>query len=238
MTSLNCIRYSGQVCSARNEKKESDKMNTMMAIVVASTLAITLFSAWLAVLLYLNYREKKNLSYVFWSAGLAFFAIGTLLEAIFAYGIYSQTLAKLYLFVVALLVVLIGEGSALSVKNKIITYAFTTFTIVASLFMLYALAVSTIGNIIVNYVVYGALPIYVVIASSVATFPAVVMIIAAAIISYRHTRNAKMLSIIAGVIIVSIAGTLYIVQFPVLLYYAEAAGIALLWLGFYSRKHI
>jgi len=213
-------------------------MNTMMAIVVVSTLAITLLSAWLAVLLYSNYREKKNLSYAFWSAGLALFAIGTLLEAIFAYGIYSQLLAKFYLFVVALLVVLLGEGSALAVKNKIVTYAYTIFVVAASLFMLYALAVSTIGNIIVNYVVYGALPIYVVVASSIATFPAVIMIIAAAVISYRHTRNVKMLSIIAGVIIVSIAGTLYIVQFPVLLYYAEAVGIALLWLGFYSRKRI
>jgi hypothetical protein len=211
-------------------------MNTMMAIVIVSTLVITLLSAWLAVLLYSNYREKKNLSYVFWSAGLAFFAIGTLLEALFAYGIYSQLLAKFYLFVVAILVVLLGEGSALALRNKIVTYAFTMFAVAASLFTLYALAVSTIGNIIVNYVVYGSLPIYVVIASSVATFPAVIMIIAAAVISYRHTHNVKMLSIIAGVIIVSIAGTLYIVQFPVLLYYAEAIGIALLWLGFYSRK--
>ena len=213
-------------------------MNTMMAIVIVSTLAITVLSAWLAVLLYSNYREKKNLSYAFWSAGLALFAIGTLLEAIFAYGIYSQILAKFYLFVVALLVVLLGEGSALAVKNKIVTYAFTIFAVAASLFMLYALAVSTVGNIIVNYVVYGALPIYVVVASSIATFPAAIMIIASAAISYRHTRSVKMLSIIAGVIIVSIAGTLYIVQFPVLLYYAEAVGIALLWLGFYSRKRI
>ena len=213
-------------------------MNTMMAIVVVSTLAITLLSAWLAVLLYSNYREKKNLSYVFWSAGLALFSIGTLLEAIFAYGIYSQILTKFYLFVVALLVVLLGEGSALAVKNKIVTYAYTIFVVAASLFMLYALAVSTVGNIIVNYVVYGALPIYVVVASSIATFPAVIMIIASAAISYRHTRSVKMLSIIAGVIIVSIAGTFYIVQFPVLLYYAEAVGIALLWLGFYSRKRI
>jgi len=213
-------------------------MNTMMVIVVVSTLAITLLSAWLAALLYSNYREKKNSSYIFWSAGLALFAIGTLLEAIFAYGIYSQILAKFYLFVVALLVVLLGEGSALAVKNKIVAYTFTIFAVAASLFMLYALAVSTVGNIIVNYVVYGVLPIYIVVASSVATFPAALMILASAIISYRHTHSVKMLSIIAGVIIVSIAGTLYIVQFPVLLYYAEAVGIALLWLGFYSRKHI
>jgi hypothetical protein len=55
-------------------------------------------------------------------------------------------------------------------------------------------------------------------------------------VSYRKTRNKKLLSIIAGVIVVSIAGTLYIVAFPAFLYYAELAGIALLWLGFVDFK--
>jgi len=211
-------------------------MNLMEIIVIISTLLITLLSGLLSILLYFNYNEKKNLSYLFWSAGLAFFAIGTFLEALFAYGIYSQILAKLYLFVATLLVLLLGEGSALAIKNRIVTYTFTIFAIASTLFMLYALSVSTVGNLIVNYIVYGMPPFYIILASSIATFPAAIMIIASAIISYKHTHSIKMLSIIAGVIIVSIAGTLYIAQFPVLLYYAEALGIVLLWLGFYSRK--
>ena len=45
-----------------------------------------------------------------------------------------------------------------------------------------------------------------------------------------------MLSIIAGVVVVSIAGGLYIAAVPVFLYYSEFVGIILLWFGFFSFK--
>ena len=168
-------------------------MNTYY-IVVASTLFITLLSALLSALLFSDYAKRKTLNYLFWGLGLALFALGTFIEALFAAGIYGAQLAKFYL------------------------------------------AYSSIGNIVSNYIVYGVLPLPVVVASSIATFPASLVIIATALLSYLKTRSRKMLSIILGVIIVSIAGTLYIVQFPVLLYYAEALGIVLLWIGFYSGR--
>ncbi len=52
------------------------------------------------------------------------------------------------------------------------------------------------------------------------------------------TASKKMLSIIAGVIIVSIAGSLYIVHFPAFLYYSEFIGISLLWFGFIWSKAV
>ena len=55
-----------------------------------------------------------------------------------------------------------------------------------------------------------------------------------AAISYKRTRSKKMLSIIAGVIVVSIAGTLYIASFPEFLYFSEFIGILLLWAGFFD----
>jgi hypothetical protein len=205
-------------------------------IVLASTIGITLISAYLSLLLFGNYKEKKALSYLFWGIGLALFALGTFIEALFAIGTYSSGLAKIYLFVVALLVVTLGEGSIMLVKSRAIKYTYSMFALFVSLLMIYTLASSQVGNIISNYIVYGILPMPVVIASSIATFPASLVIIAVAALSYAKTRNKKMLSIIVGVIIVSIAGTLYIVQFPVFLYYAEAIGIVLLWIGFYSKS--
>lgn len=47
-----------------------------------------------------------------------------------------------------------------------------------------------------------------------------------------------MLSIIAGVVIVSIAGSLFIAQFPAFLYYSEFIGILLLCLGFFDYKSL
>jgi hypothetical protein len=93
---------------------------------------------------------------------------------------------------------------------------------------------TNVGNVIENYVVYGTLPLSVVVSSSLITFPAAVVLIATAALTYRKSKNYKMLSIIAGVVTVSIAGSLYIVQFPAFLYYSEFAGILFLWLGFFS----
>ncbi|MEM3841580.1 MAG: hypothetical protein QXN59_02730, partial [Candidatus Micrarchaeaceae archaeon] len=88
------------------------------------------------------------------------------------------------------------------------------------------------GSIIISHVVYGALPLSVVLYSSAATFPAAIILIAIAAKSYIKKRSAKMISIIAGVLVVSTAGTLYIAAFPAFLYYSEFIGILLLWLGF------
>ena len=208
----------------------------MQAIVIASTSIITLLSAILSALLFSNYRAKKGSNYLFWGTGIALFAFGTLLEALFAAGAYSGIFAKLYLFIVAALVSALAVGSVQLAKSRRIRQAYYIFTVLSLVFVLYSLAVTSIGNILVGYVVYAVLPLLVVTASSVATFPAALAIIVMAALSYKHTKNVKMLSIIAGVIIVSIAGTLYIVQFPATLYYAEAIGIVLLWAGFYSRK--
>ena len=208
----------------------------MQILVFASALAITALSALLSLTLLASYKNKRRASTLFWGAGLALFAFGTLLEALFAAGIYTVFLAKLYLFVVAALVALLALGSVQLVRSRHVKNAYYAFTAVSLAFVAYSLCVSGVGDILVNYVVYAPLPSLVVIASSIATFPAAIAIIVVAALSYRRTRSRKMLSIIAGVVIVSIAGTLYIAQFPAALYYAEAVGIALLWAGFYSRK--
>lgn len=98
--------------------------------------------------------------------------------------------------------------------------------------MAYALIIGSLGNILVNYIVYGILPLSVVIASSIITFPAAIIIIALALKTYFKQKKPKMISIVLGVIVVSIAGTLYVVQVPAFLYYSEFIGILLLWYGF------
>ena len=210
-------------------------MDIQFAVII-STIIITLLSAALAALLTETYIKKRAVSHLFWSAGIWLFAISALLEVVFAFGLYSQLLIKTYLLMVSLLVEFLAMGSIMLVKNRIIKYAYSVFAAASAVIVAYFLITTNIGNIISEYVVYGVIPPMVIVSSSVATFPAAIVIIAVAALSYLKTRNKKMLSIILGVIIVSIAGTLYIVQFPAALYFAEFIGILLLWIGFYDSK--
>ncbi|MEM0146748.1 MAG: hypothetical protein QXH66_07205 [Conexivisphaerales archaeon] len=208
------------------------------SLALFSTGLIFVLSAILAAYLTMNYAAKKTRSLLYWSAGMWVFAISVLLEVVFALGIYSQPLIKSYLFLVSLLVELLALGSIQLVGARAIRYTYYIFTILSTIVALYFVAVSYIGYIITGYIVYGPLPLSVTLISSIITFPAAVILVVVAAVSYWRTHSKKMLSIIAGTVVVSIAGTLYIVQFPAFLYYAEFIGILLLWLGFFSRKKI
>ncbi len=197
-----------------------------------STLLILILTVPLASLMTYKYVKKKGKSQLYWSIGLWLFALGVLLEVLFAFNIYNQVLIKAYLISVALLVSFLALGSVVLLKNKKVLLYYSIFLVISAFFVLYSLIASNIVNVLTDHVVYGILPILVVISSSIMTFPAAAILIAVAVISYRKTSNKKMLSIIAGVIIVSAAGSLYIAHFPTFLYYSEFIGILLLWLGF------
>ena len=201
-----------------------------------STVIILILSIGLSMIISLNLMRKRTVSLFYWSAGLWVFSISVAIEVAFAFGIFSGILINSYLFLVAIIVEFLALGSVSLLNKKRLTDSYLIFNIAADIFLLFSLATNNVGNIITHGVVFGPLPILVTIASSIVTFPAAVLLVVISAVSYRKTRNKKLLSIIAGVIVVSIAGTLYIVAFPAFLYYAELAGIALLWLGFVDFK--
>ena len=202
------------------------------ATVLTVTIVTFLLTLFLAFALTKKYADKKQSSYLYWSLGLWFFAIGVLLEILFAAGIYSEFLIDSYLLVVVVLVEFLALGSIELVKTNVIRQAYFAFAVLATVFTAYTLIISYVGNVLVSYVVQGNLPLLVIVSSSIATFAAAIVLVVMAIKSYIATRSNKMLSIIAGVVIVSIAGTLYIAQFPAFLYIAEFVGVLLLWVGF------
>ncbi|MGC8622428.1 MAG: hypothetical protein ACP5UC_00475 [Candidatus Micrarchaeia archaeon] len=209
-------------------------MQELQLVVVSSTLAIALLSFILALFLTLKFKETGAASYLFWSLGMWFFTLGVVLEVLFAIGIYSQSIAALYLFVVSFTVELLALGSMQLVHSRPARIAYYSYCGFTTLILLFYLFNSKIGNIIVTYVVFGSLPLPVVAASSAITFPAAVLIALIAAISYVRSKSKKMLSIILGVVIVSMAGTLYIASMPEFLYLSEFAGIFLLWFGFFD----
>jgi hypothetical protein len=188
----------------------------------------------LALFLTQNYMQKRMRSYLFWSLGLWFFAVGVALEIVFSAGYYSELLIRSYLGIVAVLVELLALGSLQLVKGKDVKTSYYGFSIASGGALAYFLATETVGTILKSYVVAGNPPIGDLVASSVITFPAAAVLIATAALTYRKTHSRKMLSIIAGVVVVSIAGSLYIASFPAFLYYSEFFGIVLLWLGFFD----
>ena len=212
--------------------------------VAVTTLAIMVLSAILASLLTSDYLRKRTVSLAMWSSGMWAFTASVALEVVFSIGIYGAILIKAYLFLVALLVELLAMGSMGLLQKRKAMASYVTYSGVVTVFLVFALAVSNVGNILVNGVVYGPLPVLATIGSSLLAFPAAIILVVVSIISYRKTKVLRLLSIIVGVIVVSVAGTLYIAAFPAFLYLAEFIGILLFWIGFidfgglFSRRHL
>jgi hypothetical protein len=208
-------------------------MDGFELVVLLSTLVIALLSGILAA--FMTYKWKNNRtakSFAFWAIGLWAFTAAVLLESVFSLNIYSEALIDLYLFLVVFLVEALAMGSLYLLKNNTLKAGYIIYILVIDFAMVLALQFSNTSNLIITYVVYGVLPLAVVVVSSLGTFPAAFILIVVAALSYKRTKNAKMLSIIAGTLVVSIAGSLYIAAFPEFLYYSEFIGILLLWFGF------
>ena len=205
---------------------------TSELFVTISTVIIFLLSAGLTFFIVKKYLKTKKLNLLYWSIALTVFTAAVLLEILMANKIYSELIIDLYLFLVAILVQFLALGSfALYNNRKFLSYYYI-YSVLATVFLVITLILYPAGNIIKTHIVFGVLPLGIVISSSFVTFPAAVFIILIAAISYKKFKNKKLLSIIAGVIIVAMAGTLYIAAVPVFLYYAEFIGILLLWIGF------
>ncbi len=210
----------------------------MLDILSGTVVFVTIASFFLAMFMTKNYLSSRGKSQLFWSFGLWLFFVDALLEIVFAVGIKGQGLFDLYLFTVAVLVQLLSLGSLFLLKNALYNKAYSAFSVVFDAVLAISLILFPTGNILIGGVVAGVLPIAVVVSSSIISFPAAIILIATALISFRKTSNKKMISIIAGTVIVSAAGSLYIAYFPETLYYSELLGIVFLWAGFINFSSI
>ncbi|ARD84936.1 hypothetical protein FAD_1055 [Ferroplasma acidiphilum] len=208
----------------------------MYILAVISTIIILILSLGLSILISSNYIRKKQLNLLAWTSGLWVFSISVALEVVFSTNYETPLLMKSYLILVAVLVELLALGSVLLLKKHNITIYYGIYMIISTVFVIVSAVISHVGDIVTHGVVYGVLPILISISSITVTFPAAILLIYISLTSYIKTKNPKLLSIVVGVIIVSVAGTLYIVEFPAFLYYAEFFGILLLWIGFVDFK--
>jgi hypothetical protein len=200
------------------------------------TIVVFILSLVLTLIMTQSYIKGKKSATLFWSLGMWSFTMGVLLEILFAINISPEPLVALYLFIVAALVEFLALGSMQLIQSKKLKKIYYAYCIITTIFVAYSLIATRVTNFIMDYIAFGNPPLLVIVSSSLVTFPAAAVLVIIALKSYLKTKSYQMLSIIIGVVIVSIAGTLYIVQFPSLLYAAEFIGILLLWIGFYSPK--
>ena len=204
------------------------------AIVWVSTIVFFSLSTILSAYLTKSYFVKKQKNYLYWSIGMWCFALSDLFEVLFAFGIYNQAMAQVYLVLVAFLVVPLAMGSIELVKSRILKILYIVYSVITVVLLSYYTFTASIGNIIENSVISGNIPTNVIIWSSSITFPALIIIVAVAALSYIKTRRKKVLWIIAGMLAFAVGGMLYISSFPVSIYYTEFLGLVMLWLGFFD----
>lgn len=210
-------------------------MNLFQIEALSITIVTFILSFLLAFYMTQKYKKARARNLLFWSAGMQAFAVGVFLEVIFALGVTPLPLIAFYVFLVALIVEFLALGSIQLIKSKSIKKYYYLFCIVSTILLFGSIVAYPPGQgFISNYVAWGSLPLLVVLFSTLVTIPASIVLLVVGIKSYLKTRNEKLLSIIAGVVFVVIAGTLFILSFPALLYISEFVGILLLWYGFYS----
>lgn len=207
-------------------------MPALQYAVIITTVVTGILSILLAAYITAVYVRKRSAPHLFWSAGMWVFAVSVMLEVAFALNVYSALMIDAYLFMVVVLVELLALGSMQLVKNAMYRKSYYAFTVLATAFAAYSVFSANQGYLLDNYVVAGAPTLLTIVSSSIATFAASIVLVAVALISYMKSRSRKMLSIITGVIVVGIAGSLYIASYPYFLYAAEFLGILLLWAGF------
>lgn len=208
-------------------------MAGMQILAIILALAIFLVNAVLAMLLARFYLKGKSISSLIWSSGMRIFAIAALLELLFAFGVYSEFLAKVYLFAIAMPLLAFSVGHMQFVRSKAAKQIYYYYCTALAFILLYALYAASIGSIFNGYEIYGALPLSVTVMSLIIAASALAVLSFVALKDYISRKRLKVLAILPGAILFLLNNALHFAAMPpLMLYYSQLLGIALIWVGF------
>jgi hypothetical protein len=179
---------------------------------------------------WLAYRRRSEL---FWTIGLLLVGVTLAQEAVVYAGLIPPMFLSAYFFLVALLVGVLSLGSAelaFGARLRAAYGGYLVLTTAAVAYYCFAFPVSP--AVVSSGVITGSPGIGVIVASSLITFPAAAIMVGGALLGLVRSRRWNLAYIALGILVISAAGSLYIASFPVTLYYAEFAGVVLLFLGF------
>jgi len=199
----------------------------------ATVVGEALISLALTVLVLRRYYLHRQISHLYWGVGLALVAFTMAQEAVFYVGVWSTPFAQAYLVLVALLVGILSLGSAeLSLRGWARSLWFCFMGVAGVALAVVGVVYPPSNSIVVSGVVTGLPPLPVLVLSSLVTFPASVLLVGASIYGAVWQKRYHLLFVAAGTAVIAAAGSLYLVSFPLSLYYAEFAGAVLLFFGF------
>ena len=137
-----------------------------------------------------------------------------------------------YVFLSAAIVGVLSLGSAKSFRAGRFEPIYTAYT-AATLALVAGLSFSTPmpGSMVRAGIIAGNPPVTLLVASSLVTVPATVVLLPAAGVHLRRAFRPQGLLMVAGAVVLGAGGAFYIASFPVVLYYAEFLGILMLFLG-------
>ncbi len=204
---------------------------TLQGSVVSAGAAV--ISAAFAFLVFRQWIERRKTYQVAWSLGLGMFAIAAFLQLLAeTYG-WSDGVYRLYYFLAAPLVAVLGIGSTFLV-NRRFGLAFTAFTGILAVAFAWVVFTAPVNAAALQTAIPGGTGFSpsVRIWSPLFTVPGSIALIGIALLSYWRTRLLFNLAIAAGAVVAAGSGTLASFNITWVLYLGEFAGIALLFWGF------
>ncbi len=208
-------------------------MDAGQNLVFVSLFLLAILALLLAVSEARRFRRQRLVAHLYWSIGLGLVFFTLFEEAVFYAGVWSDALIRSYLFLVAALVGVLSLGSAEVGMRPVVRRLYAAYVVATSAAVaFYCLTEPVSQGILTQGVVTGFPGLGIVLSSTALTVPAAAIMVVVSVLGAWRQHRWRLAYVAAGIVVISIAGALYVVQFPVTLYYAEFVGVILLYLGF------
>jgi hypothetical protein len=182
-----------------------------------------------------QYAHAKDRNQIIWGSGLGLAAAAMAVEAVVYWGVAPGPFLPAYVFLSAAIVGVLSLGATRVLRRPRLETGYRAY-ILGTTGLVAALCVVTPmpSSMVTAGVITGNPPLDLLVASTLITGPATVLLLTASYLSLRRKWNWHTLLMIGGALILGAGGVLYIATFPVALYYAEFVGVLLLFLGLVS----
>lgn len=203
--------------------------------IAASLLFVFALLVTLVVRSALQYRRTQARDQVIWGSGLGLAAAAMAVETVVYWGVAPGPFLPAYVFLSAAIVGVLSLGATRVLRRPNLELGYRAWILGTCGLVAVLCAVTPLSNdMVTDGVITGNPPLILLIASTLVTGPATVVLLSASYLSLRKTWRWHTVLMIAGALILGAGGVLYIATFPVALYYAEFIGVLLLFLGLVS----
>lgn len=202
-----------------------------------ASLASTAISAAFAVLVFRQWLGRRKEYQLAWTLGLGLFAVAAFTQFLAEVYGWSDGVYRLYYFVAAPLVAVLGAGSAFLV-NRRFGIGLALYTVVLGVVFAWVVFTAPVDSAaLLQPIPAGTgFPASVRIWSPVFTIPGSLALIGVALLSYWRTRLTFNLWIAAGAVVAAGSGALATFNMTWVLYLGELLGIALMFWGFLASR--